>query len=477
MQRVLSPARLAALLGDFDRSPAWRGLADALRDVISDGRVPVGMRLPSERDLTTTLGLSRTTVTRAYAELRDQGFLTSRQGSGSEATLPQALGRGDHLLTPGGSSGPRCIDLTCAAGPASTGLGPAYQKALEELPAYLATTGYYPSGLPELQDAIAATYAARGLPTAPEQIVVTPGALAAVAIAARAILESGSRTLAESPTYPNAIATLQSAPSRVVGVDADAGSWGASISEAIRQVRPAAAYLVPDFHNPTGLLRDEADRERVAAAARKAGTVLITDESLYLLDLRGPGASMPAPLANQITISVGGLSKAYWGGLRVGWLRVPPSMLDPVIRSRIKLDLGAPVLEQLVALELLRDGYAGVAHRRAHLTASRDALLAALSTHLPDWEVPSPAGGLSVWCRLPEARSSALVAAAERHDVLLAAGPLFAPEGGLDRFLRIPFAVGPEAMTEGVRRIGAAWADVQNTQGRGRRAPSRTLVA
>lgn len=476
MQRVLSATRLASLVGDFDRSPAWRGLADALREVITDGRIPVEMRLPSERDLTAAVGLSRTTVARAYAELREQGFLTSRQGSGSVAALPQALGRGDHLLTPG-MTNPGCIDLTCAAGPASMGLAPAYQRALDALPGYLANTGYYPSGLPELQRAIADNYATRGLPTAPNQIVVTSGALAAIAIAARAVLGPGSRTLVESPTYPNAIATLQSSPSRVVGFDADQPAWGSAVSEALRQVRPAAAYLVPDFHNPTGTLRGDADRERVAAAARKSGTVLIVDESLYLLDLRGPGARLPAPLANLTAISVGGLSKAYWGGLRVGWLRVPPALLDDVVRSRIKLDLGAPVLEQLVAVELLRDGYAGVAHRRAHLTASRDALLAALAANLPDWDFPRPDGGLSVWCRLPQSKSSALVAAAERHDVLLAPGPMFAPEGGLDRFLRIPFAQGSDVLADGVRRIAEAWSDVAENRGRAPRASSRTLVA
>lgn len=476
MQRTLSALRLAALLGDFDRSPAWRGLADALRDVITDGRVPVGMRLPSERDLTAGLGLSRTTITRAYAELRDQGFLTSRQGSGSVAALPQVLGRGDHVLTPGALS-PDCIDLTCAAGSASTGLAPAFQRGLEALPTYLANTGYYPSGLPDLQQAIADNYAARGLPTTPDQIVVTSGALSAIAIAARAVLGAGARSLVESPTYPNAIATLKSAPSRVVGVDADDGSWGTAVSEALRQTRPSLAYLVPDFHNPTGSLRDDADRERVSAAARRSGTVLLVDESLYLLDLRGPGARLPAPLANPRTISIGGLSKPYWGGLRVGWLRVPQAILDDVVRSRIKLDLGAPVLEQLVAVELLRDGYSGIAQRRAQLTTSRDAALAALATELPGWEVRRPEGGLSVWCRLPEARSSALVAAAERHDVLLAPGPTFAPEGGLDRFLRIPFAQGPAVLTEGIRRIAMAWADLDQRRGRAPRTPSRTLVA
>ena len=92
MARLVSASRIATLLGDFDRSPAYRGLAEGLRVLITDGRVPVGVRLPSERELTEALEVSRTTVTRAYAELRDHGFLVSRQGSGSVASLPASRG-------------------------------------------------------------------------------------------------------------------------------------------------------------------------------------------------------------------------------------------------------------------------------------------------------------------------------------------------------------------------------------------------
>ena len=115
MARLISAPRIATLMGDFDRSPAYRGLAEGLRVLITDGRVPVGVRLPSERELTEALEVSRTTVTRAYAQLRDHGFLVSRQGSGSVASLPTGRGhRGDHLLPPGCLPKDK-IDLTCAA--------------------------------------------------------------------------------------------------------------------------------------------------------------------------------------------------------------------------------------------------------------------------------------------------------------------------------------------------------------------------
>src|SRR3954454_20957372 len=131
-ERVLAASRIARLVGDFDRSPAYQGLAEGLRVLITDGRVPVGVRLPSERELTDALGVSRTTVTRAYAELRDRGFLVSRQGSGSIASLPASRAfRGDHLLFPG-DAGEGEIDLTCAAPASTSGVTAAYERALGE---------------------------------------------------------------------------------------------------------------------------------------------------------------------------------------------------------------------------------------------------------------------------------------------------------------------------------------------------------
>src|SRR5215216_2184975 len=134
-ERVMAAARIASLVGEFDRSPAYQGLAEGLRVLITDGRVPVGVRLPSERELTDALGVSRTTVTRAYAELRDIGFLVSRQGSGSVASLPASRAyRGDHLLFPG-DAGEDEIDLTCAASASVPGILAAYERAAGELPA------------------------------------------------------------------------------------------------------------------------------------------------------------------------------------------------------------------------------------------------------------------------------------------------------------------------------------------------------
>ncbi|MBO9520097.1 MAG: PLP-dependent aminotransferase family protein [Nocardioidaceae bacterium] len=477
MTRAMAASKVAELIGDFDREPAYRGLAEGLRVLITDGRMPVGVRLPSERELTDALGVSRTTVTRAYAELREHGFLVSRQGSGSVASLPASRAfRGDHLLVPTEVHEDE-IDLTCAAHPAGTGIMTAYERAVAEMPSYLAGIGYFPSGLPVLREAVADRFAERGLPTAPEQIMIVPGALSGLAVAARAIARRGARTLVESPTYPNAIATLRLNGGRLVS--APIGREHADVEEllaALRQVRPATTYLIPDFHNPTGHLLSDESRARVAAQIHKLDTVAIVDESMVELALEGQ--PMPAPFATHCrdAITVGSLSKPFWGGLRVGWVRAPADRMDAIVRARVSLDLGVPVLEQLVAADLLRNGTPLLEQRRENLRANRDAAAAAVAEHLPDWKVRVPGGGLSLWAELPEAHSTDLVARAAERGVLLAPGPSFAPEGGLDRFLRLPYTQPAHLVTDAIARLALAWEEtLADPLGGGSSEP--TLVA
>lgn len=480
MKRVLNATRVATLLGDYDRSPAYEGVAHGLRDLIIDGRIPTGIRLPSERELTEALGVSRTTVARAYALLRDLGFLESRQGSGSVAVLPRSdTNRGDHLLRPtdGGVAGEDVIDLTCAAPSPGPGLMRTYERATTELAPYLGGTGYYPSGLPMLRDLVAATFTARGVATAADQILIVPGALAGLAVAARALLSPGDRVVVESPTYPNAIAALTEAGARIVGVDTAATGWDpATMAATIRQVSPRLAYLVPDFHNPTGALIGDDARAVVAGELVRGRTTAVIDESMLDVDL--DGGPLPRPFAAYAddTITLGSMSKGYWGGLRVGWIRAPRERMDALIGARLSLDLGTPVFEQLVAIELLGTSAETLAHRRTTLRASREAALDAIAAHLPDWRVTRPRGGLSLWCELPEAGASALARQATRHGVLLTPGPAFAPEGGMDRYLRVPYALAPAVITEAIVRIAAAWHETVDLP-KGLTTPRPTLVA
>lgn len=459
MSRVLTAARVTALVGDFDRAPAYLGLAEALRLLIGDGRIPLDTRLPSERALTAALDVSRTTVTRAYAELRSSGFAAARHGSGTYTRLPggRARLRDKALLPYAGDE--NAIDLNCAAGSAPPGVAWAYADAAADLPAQLAGHGYFPAGLPRLQAAIAAGYDARGLPTRPDQIMVTPGALTATAIVARAFTGPGDRALIESPVYPNAAQAIRRSGVRLIASPVDPQGWDLdAIGELLRQTRPAAAYLIPDFQNPTGRLMSSDDRQRYAALLRRCGTLAVVDEAHQALAL--DGQEMPPPFAVHApgTVTIGSASKSFWGGLRLGWIRTADSsQMAALARARIGIDLGAPVFEQLVLARLLDDPAPVLAAHRDRLRAQRDRLLAALSDRLPGWRFVPPGGGLSVWCRLPERGATALAAEAEKRGVLLAPGPVFAVEGGLDRFLRIPWTAPADTLETAVDLLAEAW--------------------
>jgi DNA-binding transcriptional MocR family regulator len=474
----VSASHLARLLGDATAtSPAYRGLSDAIRLLVADGRVLHGTRLPSERELTVALGVSRTTVTRAYAELRDRGYLTSRRGSRSVVTVPGGPQPGTSGLLSPSDRVDDFIDLTCAAPVAPQGILAAYEAAVQELPRHLCGTGYHPGGLPELRTELAERYTARGVATDPEQIIVTGGALAGSAVAARALVGAGDRVVAESPGYPNVLATFRRAGARLTGVPvAPTGNDVAVFSDAVRQVSATAALLVPDFHNPTGTLMPDEDRARIAHALRRSGAVPVVDETLVEVALDPAPPTRPFAAFDGRTITVGSASKSHWGGLRIGWIRVPINEVGRFMEARVTLDLGAPVLEQVVLSHLLRQGSAPVEAQREQLRLQRAALVHALAQELPDWQYALPPGGLALWCTLPEPLSTPLVAAAEREKVLLAPGSAFAVDGrGIERHVRIPYALHPDTLVDAAGRIATAWERAKRQ--RGRRSTRRPVVA
>ena len=466
MSSSVSPPGVAALVGECDRSPAYAGLAEALRQLIGDGRIALGTRLPSERELTATLAVSRTTVTRAYAALREVGYAEARVGAGTFTRVPSGRTRAlDKALLPRPGDAD-AIDLSCAATSAPGGVGAAYADAVAELPAYLSGHGYFVAGVPELQQAIAASYDERGLPTDPEQVLVTPGALSAAAIVAQAFTGPGDRALVESPCYPNAVDAIRHSGARIVPSPVDPDRWDLDATAAVlRQTAPRLAYLIPDFQNPTGHLMSDEQRAVLAGHLAATRTIAVVDEAHQALALEGQPMPLPFAAHSPAAITIGSASKSYWGGLRLGWLRAPHEHVERLVDARLGLDLGSPVLEQLVLGRLLAQREAVVGEHRARLREQRDALVAALRRTLPTWSFHVPSGGLALWCQLPRSMATDLAVEAERHGVIVAPGPVFAAEGGLDRFVRIPWTRPADELEEAVRRLAVAWEVVTSETG------------
>lgn len=472
MHGHLGAAGLVRLLGPWRRpgAVAYTTLADQLRQLVLDGRVPLRTRLPSERELAESLGVSRRTVGAAYERLRAGRYLDSRQGSGSWTTLPDtaATAHLESSAAPFAPHGhPAALDLAHAALPAPAGeLLAAAARALEALPRYLTGHGYQLSGLDPLRDAVAARLTSRGLPTSREQVLVTAGAQQAIALTLRSLVSPGDRVLVEHPTYPNALEAVRRAHARAVPVALGPDGWDVdALAATLRDAAPRLAYLIADFHNPTGLCMGPDQRVAVIELVRRTRTPLIVDETMSELWLDQPPPGPLAALAGETlpVITVGSASKTFWGGLRVGWLRAPRPLVRQIAVARASLDLASPVLEQLVATELLSRADQVLAQRRPSVRTARDALLGLLAANLPAWKPNSPSGGLSLWVDLGVPVSSALTARASDHGVLLAAGPRFGLDGAFERRMRLPYTLPLERLEDAVHRLVAAWVGLSET--------------
>jgi DNA-binding transcriptional MocR family regulator len=459
--------------------PSYVRLAASVAGAVLDGRLPVPSRLPSERETAAAMGISRTTVAAAYGRLRDDGFLVSRRGAGSWTRLPDRPSRRVTALLPGEGMPTDLIDLALAApGPDPEAIAAAVAEATSSLPAELCGGhGYHPAGVLAFREAVAARYRQRGAATSADQVLITPGAQGALHLIAEHLMEPGDVVLLEQPTYPNAVDAFRRARARLVPVPVTAGGWDPDeMARTLDQVRPRFAYLVVDFHNPTSALLDQVGRERLVAAARRSGTLLVIDETAAELSL--DGQPLPPPVAafdrDERVLTVGSMSKTFWGGLRLGWLRAGPRMIAELATSRSHVDLSGPVFEQLVGVRLLEQADGHLADRRQQLAAQRDALLAAMSARFPNWRWVVPAGGLSVWVTLDAPVSTALADAAERHRLRLVPGPRFGIDGTLERFLRLPFTLPVETLEEAVDRLAAAHADLDAA---GPRLRVPTLIA
>ncbi|MGV9837273.1 MocR-like transcription factor YczR [Nocardia niigatensis] len=444
--------------------PAYVALAESIRLLIHDGRAPLGVALPSERDLATSLSVSRTTVTSAYSLLREHGYLISRQGSRSTVALPPTVVHDGakparSILAMMAQPELPTIDMTYAAMAAPPQMTEAYSFALQGLPTYLGTHGMDPVGVLMLREALARRYTERGLPTEPDQILITLGAQHGLRLLLNVLTTPAERVLIEHPTYPNAIEAIRDVGARPVPVPMRPDGWDLDgIRSAARQTAASVAYLIPDFNNPTGHLLDAEGRAELAAIARETRMTVIVDESMVDLDLTGLESPPPAAAfaRNSEIVTIGSASKSFWGGLRVGWVRANQALITKLLGTRSTVDLGTPVMDQLATVHLLRNADEILTTRRDQLRSRRAVLLETLAEELPDWRVTPGAGGMSLWAQLPAPVSTALAATAPNHGVLLAAGPRFGVQGAFERFIRLPFTHEESDLRVAVKSIAAA---------------------
>jgi DNA-binding transcriptional MocR family regulator len=469
---AITPQALADLLGRWPTADGalYRLLATRLGRLADTGELPAGVRLPPERALAAALSVSRNTVALAYQVLRDEGMAASRQGSGTRLvphrTTPAAVHRANGFFA-GLLSNPPAYDLSvaavdCAPQVAAALHDPGTVLERSERERLTLGTGYLPLGLPELRAAIASMLTTfHGIPTTPEQVLVTTGAMQALDLLLRCETTPGQPVVTEDPTYPGFIDALHRSGARPVGVPP--GDI-ARLADAVRVHRPALAYLIPTHQNPTGLVLPAAERhDIVALAERNPDVTFIDDMTMAELPLvPASGMDGPPPLAALASrlpnvVTVGSLSKTYWGGLRTGYVRAPEGIIARLAAAKSAADLGTPAYQQGIVAGLVRRQHEEIVAYRADWARQRYAAVAhALAAFLPDWTWAAPAGGLTVWARRPgNADSGGFSQAALRRGVAVVPGRLLSVSAGPSPWLRLAFTLPPDDLTVAVKALAS----------------------
>ncbi|WP_369143859.1 PLP-dependent aminotransferase family protein [Streptomyces sp. R44] len=391
-------------------------LIRALREAVREGRLAPGTRLPPYRSLAADLGIARNTVADAYAELVAEGWLTSRQGSGTRVA--------DRVAAPAPGpvrpAAPPPLPYDLVQGrpdPGSFPRGPwlaAARRALTDAP-HEAFGTRDPHGRVELRRALAEYLArVRGVRTGPDRIVVCSGAAHALRLLARA-LGTERPWAVEAYGLPFHRGLLGEAGVRTVpvAVDGDGARTG--------EIPPGAGavLLTPAHQFPTGGPLHPERRTAVLEWARRSGGLVVEDDydGEFRYDRRPVGAVQG--LDPERTVLLGSVSKSLSPALRLGWMCLPAALVDAVAAAKGEREPYASALDQLTLADFLGSG-AYDRHvrgmRRRH-RERRDRLAAALAERVPEVRVTGIAAGLHAVLELPPGTERAALAAAARHGV------------------------------------------------------------
>jgi GntR family transcriptional regulator/MocR family aminotransferase len=443
------PELLVGLRGGRRRAQ----LEDRLRELVREGTLAAGSRMPSSRALAGDLGVSRRLVVDAYAQLLAEGYLVSRQGAGTYVAETTAIADGAPPEQPAGSPQfdffPGAPDLS--AFPRTLWLR-AMRDVLRSAPDGALA---YPDarGAPELRGALSDYLRrVRGVVAEPDAIVVCSGATQGLALLGRALVAQGVRDIdVEDPGLPPHRAVLQYAGLRVRGVGVD--EQGLQVDA----LRAGAVLATPAHQCPTGVVLSPRRRGELVRWAGAGGLVIEDDYDAEFRYDRAPLGALQG-LAPEHVVYMGTVSKTLAPGMRLGWLVLPQSINDAVAQAKALDDLGCPVLDQLVLARLLTtsayDRHLRRARRRNR--ARRDALITAVARELPQAHVSGISAGLHALVRLPHAVGvHELVGAAEQRS--LRVYPLefhrIEPARQTDALVMGYANLSEPAIGEGVRRL------------------------
>lgn len=460
---ALAPERIRDLLADWGgagHGTLAQHLAHGLRRAVLSGVIADGARLPAERALADALSVSRSTVSTALDELRAEGTLESRQGSGTVVRSRHGQASPGTRIAEHFSAAPG-IDLAAGNPPDPSHLPP-ISLDVAGLLASGGGPGVQPLGLPALRAALAERHGETGRLTDPDQVHVTAGAHQAIALSVGALSGRGGTVAVEATSYPGIFDIIDAIGARVVPVACDGGGLRPDdLDRVLTEHRPPVLYVQAGPHNPEGRVPAPGRLPALAEVFDRHDTVVVEDCALAELTFAGRVRPELADLCRHaVVVSIGSFSKVAWAGLRIGWLRAPAPFVERTMYLRLANDLGPSVPAQLIALQLLPHFDALAERRRTELAANVERAVARLRADLPDWSVTDPAGGSVLWAELPVPDAGAFVVLAARHGVHVAPGSIATPSRTPDPHVRICVDRPWPTVDEGIHRLGVAWREL-----------------
>jgi GntR family transcriptional regulator / MocR family aminotransferase len=380
-------------------------IEDQLRRAIREGALKAGARVPSTRDLARQVDVSRRVVVDAYAQLAAEGYLVLRQGARpkvSEAAVPREADASERTASP---PVPR-FDLRPRAPDVSSFPRAAWLRSLREAVGEITDRDLLygdPRGVEALCSALAEYLGrVRGVVADPERVIVTSGYSQGQGIVCRVLADRGARRIAfEDPSHPEQRRVATEAGLEIVPVAVDEG--GVRIEE-LERAEVDALVLTPAHQHPTGAVLAGERRPALLAWIRAHDVVVIEDDydAEYRYDRAAVGALQG--LEPDRIVYAGSASKTLAPALRLGWLVVPPQLLDAVADKKDLADCGTARIEQRAFADFLARGELDrhLRRMRAQYRRRRDLLIDALAEALPEATIRGIAAGLHATVELPD---------------------------------------------------------------------------
>ena len=500
--------------------PLYVQLRDQLRSLVHAGDLRPGDRIPASRELANMLGVHRTTVANAYAELESEGLIQGHVGRG---TFIRGNGNGLKITPPAppvlnGSNGIRWellfadergeealsrLTATAPDGALSFVMArPAEEYfPIEELQICVNAVlrreatdvlNLGPSdGYPPLKEALIEVLRRDGIAAKDENLLITDGCQQSLDIISKAFVRPGDAVILENPTYPGAVAIFHGARARCLAVPvkthAEPGSALGVDLEALEATlaanRVKLIVLTPDFQNPTGTSMPLASRHKVLELAGRHQVPVVEDHIYARLHAREERVPSLKQLDRaNIVIHIDSFAKVAFPGLRVGWIVAPAAAIERLRVVKQTTDLHTDQLAQATLAEFLRRGMFA-----KHLAKMRKVYLSRLLAmdemlrkHMPEgtrWTRPE--GGMCLWLELPPGfDASELLIHVKERGVLFAPGRYFYVQNPLPNTLRLVFAsLDEKQIARGVATLAELLRVEMRKRQRGVRRAERSRVA